>query len=434
MPAPDLTVVIPSYQHAGMLDLTLGTLAGQSHRNFKVLVMDDDSQDGTDQVCSRYRDLLDLELHVSTAEPKSPSRARDEGSRLATSPVIAFLDCGILVPSGYVAAHLAFHRAGAGRIGVGMCHGHSPGTEQGDDWARLLARLSVDESTGAIEENREMADVRWRLPALTDLRMPWVWGWSGNLSLERSAYMEAGGFDASRTYGYEDSDLAYRLHIAGKSFHFVQDGWGIHYPHPRKPAEELAAADFAGWWKSYTAHRSLALEVERYSNRNETPGDPVLLHLHRMEELLPYLNALGDGCARLPDVPREAAAGDAPSSLLIGGKVTDAGRFGQVTLFSEAAVSTDSLWSCAGIIIPLPEDSLDLVVVGDVWRWLAHPAAGPRVGLLDMLVSEVRRVARRAVFVHSAGPMPFPGRARVSPEELRRVCAEHGLPYTLISG
>ncbi|MBV2155378.1 glycosyltransferase family 2 protein [Kitasatospora sp. SUK 42] len=432
MTTPDLTVVIPSYQHADMLALTLGTLAEQTHRNFRVLVMDDDSTDDTPEVCARYASRLDLELHVSQADPKSPSRARDEGARLAGSPVVAFLDCGILVPSGYVAAHLAFHGEASGRTGVGMCHGHSPGAEQGDEWAAVLTRHSVDNSSGAFGEDSGMADVRQGFPALRDLRMPWVWGWSGNFSVETSAYVAAGGFDASRTYGYEDSDLSYRLHLLGNSFDFVEDGWGIHYPHPRKPADELEAANFAGWWKTYTTHRSLALEIERYSNRNEEPGDGIALHLKRVEELYTYLNALGKGCSLLPPVPEEALPRDGEKSLLIGGKEDTVG-FDGVTLFSEDTTSTPEHWSCAGIIIPLPDNSLDVVVVTDVWRWLAHPAAGARTGLLEMMVSEIRRVSKRAVFVNSPADLPFPGPQPVSVGRLERLCSSEGLPYTVVS-
>ncbi|MBV7245824.1 glycosyltransferase family 2 protein [Streptomyces sp. MW-W600-10] len=430
MPTPDLTVVIPSYQHADMLALTLGTLAEQTHKNFRVLVMDDDSTDNTSEVCASYASRLDLVLHVSRADPKSPSRARDEGARLAESPLVAFLDCGILVPSGYVAAHIAFHAAAPGCVGVGMCHGHTPEVDQGDDWSSALAVLSVDDALGPIEKDPSMADVRWEFPALRDLRMPWVWGWSGNISMEMSSYTAAGGFDTSRTYGYEDSDLAYRLHLRGNGFDFVEGGWGVHYPHPRRPADELEAANFAGWWKTYTTHRSLALEIERYSNRNEGPGDKEILHLERIEELYQYLNTLGDGCAALPPVPRAALPRDGEKSLLIGGKVGTVG-FDGVTLVSETAAATPEYWSCAGVIIPLPDGALDVVVVSDVWRWLAHPAGGPQTGLLEMMIAEIYRVSNRAIFIDSPGDMPFPGRQPVSKRQLEQLCSAAGLAYTI---
>ncbi|MFJ9394681.1 glycosyltransferase family 2 protein [Streptomyces californicus] len=432
MTQPDLSVVIPSYQHAEMLDLTLGALARQSHSAFEVLVMDDDSTDGTAEVCARHAEVLDLHLHVSKAEMKSPSRARDEGARLARGSVIAFLDCGIVVPSGYVAAHLRFHRDRTGQVGVGMCHGHSPETEQGSEWADLLGVLSVDDSGSAITSRPGMADVRYELPDLTGLRMPWVWAWSGNISMPKDAYLVSGGFDTSRSYGYEDSDLAYRMHLRGNAFTFVEDGWGIHYPHPRKPAEELEAASFAGWWKTYTSYRSLALEIERFSKRNETPGESELRHLNCMERLHTYLGELGEACAKRGPLPERALPAADERSLLIGGSVGNAEAFTYTTLLSSRVESTGDLWPCAGVIVPLPDDSLDVVVVSEVWKWLSAPQGADRVDMFDMMIADLRRVATRAVFLDAPDGVSPAGTWSVSLAMLHQACSRAGLSYEVV--
>jgi glycosyltransferase involved in cell wall biosynthesis len=51
---PDVSVVLVTYNRAGLLDATIGSIVGQTLTDFELIVADDASQDHTDVVCRRW--------------------------------------------------------------------------------------------------------------------------------------------------------------------------------------------------------------------------------------------------------------------------------------------------------------------------------------------------------------------------------------------
>src|SRR5437764_3267862 len=109
--SPKLSIVIPTYNRREMLRQALESLAGQDvpPGEFEVIVADDGSSDGTGEMVAalpgelplRYRFQEDLGFRVAAA--------RNAGARLATAPVLAFLDAGTVPGPGFVRGHLAAH-------------------------------------------------------------------------------------------------------------------------------------------------------------------------------------------------------------------------------------------------------------------------------------------------------------------------------------
>ncbi len=85
---PLLSVIIPSYNRAGLIARTLNSIFAQDCDNLEVLVVDDGSTDGTPDVVRAYgRPITLLEQ-----ENKGPGAARNLGLRSASGEYVAFLD------------------------------------------------------------------------------------------------------------------------------------------------------------------------------------------------------------------------------------------------------------------------------------------------------------------------------------------------------
>lgn len=83
-----ISVVIPTYNRAGLLKKAVDSVLGQTFRDFELIVVDDGSSDGTEALLSSYGDRL---LSIRQ-ENRGPSAARNRGVREAHGELIAFLD------------------------------------------------------------------------------------------------------------------------------------------------------------------------------------------------------------------------------------------------------------------------------------------------------------------------------------------------------
>jgi glycosyltransferase involved in cell wall biosynthesis len=89
--APDVSVVIPTYNRAEDLRRCLDSLVAQTYVNFEVVVCDDGSTDASERVAAEFLGRLDI--RYETAENfGGPARPRNRGIGMARAPIVAFLD------------------------------------------------------------------------------------------------------------------------------------------------------------------------------------------------------------------------------------------------------------------------------------------------------------------------------------------------------
>lgn len=94
---PELTIVIPAKNEAGMLPRLLNSLIRQDYEGMaetRVMVADAGSTDGTVEVALSFQDRLQIEV----IEGGLPSVGRNAGAKLATTPYILFLDADVELP------------------------------------------------------------------------------------------------------------------------------------------------------------------------------------------------------------------------------------------------------------------------------------------------------------------------------------------------
>ncbi|MEO6503599.1 MAG: glycosyltransferase [Jatrophihabitantaceae bacterium] len=245
------SVVIPTYNRAELLRRTLESLTAQDLPTaaFEVLVVDDGSSDQTAQLVEGYRDRLDLRYFFQPDEGWRVAQARNVGIAHATGEVCVFVDSGVVLHSGCLQAHASSHQQAGGPVAVlGYVYGWG---REGADAQEMIRTLDFDDPDASIELMRRTgrwADVRDpfyakyaenfdRLPA------PWIVYWTCNVSAPTDRLRAVGGFDEQiRSWGGEDIDLAYRLHLDGVRFALNRSASSIHYPHGSDLAASMVGA------------------------------------------------------------------------------------------------------------------------------------------------------------------------------------------------
>jgi Sulfotransferase family/Glycosyl transferase family 2 len=107
---PLISVVIPTYQRAPLLERSLESLMEQTlpRWRFEVVVVDDGSSDWTASVCERRGD--DLTLRYFRIENSGISAAKNLGLFASRAPLVLFFDDDDLADPGLLEAHVEAHR------------------------------------------------------------------------------------------------------------------------------------------------------------------------------------------------------------------------------------------------------------------------------------------------------------------------------------
>jgi glycosyltransferase involved in cell wall biosynthesis len=222
---PLLSVVIPTFNNRDVLRRTLQAVFNQDFRldQFEVIVLDDGSTDGTEEM------VRALSAPVPLTYQWQPNRgraaARNAGSRLARGRLLFYLDADIIARPDMLSRHMRHYEQRSGPIGV-----------QG----RTL--VHPDSKTTPFMKTKEL------LPDLTPRRKVDLSPYhviTRNLSIRAEDLWAVGGFDESFPgYGWEDIELGLRLHARGVRFFYDPQAIGYHYDveTPERSREKLRQA------------------------------------------------------------------------------------------------------------------------------------------------------------------------------------------------
>jgi len=175
------SVIVPTYNRLHLLKRTIESLLKQTFKDFEIIVVDDESTDGT----AKYLADLEKNGHVIPIlqTNKGPAVARNVGIRRAAGKYIAFTDDDCVVPSDWLEKLHAHFKIGK-IAGVG-------GSARTGDPSNLYA----------VANDMIVNFLKSELNELYHLK----------LSLE-----SVGGFDEGYFIGAEERDLNYRLFLKGE--------------------------------------------------------------------------------------------------------------------------------------------------------------------------------------------------------------------------
>ncbi len=229
----EVTVVVPVYADAARLSNALAPIA----RDATVIVVDDGSPSPIGAAIAAVAQRHGARC-VRLPENRGASAARNTGLRLATTPLIAFLDADCIPPPrfpGRLVDHLADPAVAlvAPRI-VSSARGHGP--------------------IAAYERHRSALDMGPRPSPIRPYGPVWYVP-SAAMVARRDAL--AGGFDEQLSLG-EDVDLVWRLHDAG---------WQLRYD-ARMTVAHQTRTQPAAWYRRRVAYNeSVAPLLRRHPER-----------------------------------------------------------------------------------------------------------------------------------------------------------------------
>lgn len=234
MTGPDLSVIIPTCNRREILLKTLAAYKAQSARSriLEVLVLDDGSTDGTQEAVSEFSARGELPLRYFHLAHRGQAAARNQGIRAAKGKLILFGDDDILPGPNLVAEHLIWHdKHPQPSIGVLGLVEWSPEVKP-TPFMNWLGKEGLFEFAW-LKAGEEAGFGRF---------------YSCNLSLKIDFLRESGIFDEEfKSYGFEDTELGYRLEKKGLKLLYNPGAVGYHhkfvsFADARRRAKVVAAA------------------------------------------------------------------------------------------------------------------------------------------------------------------------------------------------
>ncbi|MGC4121428.1 MAG: glycosyltransferase [Myxococcales bacterium] len=208
--SPRVSVVLATFNRPDLLVRLLQQLDRQSlaPSEYEVVVVDDGS---TPPVRARLADLpVRYELRVEEQANRGAAAARHRGIVAARGETLVIVDDDMQVDEDFLEAHLRRHADGARKVVLGAIE-PDPGLQM-----PLFERWHA----AKIAERNARFAAGEEVPAGGAL-------YTGNVSLRRRDYLEAGGFDPA--FGHsEDVELGLRLQKAGIAFEFSAEAVTLH--------------------------------------------------------------------------------------------------------------------------------------------------------------------------------------------------------------
>jgi glycosyltransferase involved in cell wall biosynthesis len=215
MPEPAVSVVVPTRNRAGYLEVTLSSLSAQSPGvPYEVIVVDDGSDDATAAVVQRAAAGASAPpgpppiTYLRHDSARGPNAARNTGIAAARGPLIALIDDDVRVPPGWV-----------GELAAGAVRHR---------WAEAVGgpiRASL-EGPAPRSCGRESAPVTTLDLGPRDRETDFVW--SANMAVRRGAIERIGGFDEQVPIYGDEEEWLIRLHAGGGRVAYLAGAWLEH--------------------------------------------------------------------------------------------------------------------------------------------------------------------------------------------------------------
>lgn len=249
-PVPGVSVIIPTYESWPLLERTLSAVihdAIELDVPCEVLVVDNESHpELKDRLNRRFASSGVLRTYRRTGlegRHFQPGSARNEGIRQARHECLVFLDSDCVPTRGLLRRYVAQLQADSGAVLLGHRVFVDATDLDADEVAldRMLLekapRVASASNYGRIQDRR--------LPELRALEAhprPYDCLFACNFAIHRDCLGEL-RFDPTYDghWGYEDIDLGYRLHKAGRRFRYLSDTLVYHQEGGTVSAQQRAA-------------------------------------------------------------------------------------------------------------------------------------------------------------------------------------------------
>jgi GT2 family glycosyltransferase len=322
----EASVIIPVFDQAERLAVTLAGFDAQtaSAARFELIIVDDGSTDDVRSVVEAAR--LACRTRLIRQENAGRSRARNRGLREAVGRVVIFNDSDTVPCREFVELHCRAHDT-PDRVAVGSRHESltlwtpamldeggldrlPAATRESETYRERLAAARRGErvSFATAEDIRKHPEVlealRIRGPHATtaafwESQLAWVFFVTCNVSVSRALLDRVGHFDESFVgWGYEDTELGYRLGQAGARYIHLDAAANYHQHHERSGVQ---FADLRDNYRRFVAkHPTIEVALHwRLLFSVWLGADSVPAALHEYLDLVTEAQALARQSSRL---------------------------------------------------------------------------------------------------------------------------------------
>lgn len=214
---PALTIIINTYNRPQLLVRAIRQALAQRNAEAwptEILVIDDGSEESPEALLRREGLLEKVRLEL--ADHRGPGEARNLGIKLARGENLLFLGDDMLAGPDLVAAHMRMLTAS-------------------DPPGKVISLGHCEWITGPMSSSLRAYSAAHHYEGLTPGQaLDFRYFYTANIALPARAFEEAGLFDGSFTgasWGWEDTELGYRMEQAGWRMYYNKEAWGEHH-HP----------------------------------------------------------------------------------------------------------------------------------------------------------------------------------------------------------
>lgn len=373
MSGSTLTVALATKNRSALLRKTLASLAKQTLRTFEIIVGDHASEEDLGSV------LVDFpQLNLKTvAIPEAITgigAIKNFVFERAKSTLVVSVDSGVICPSDFLAKHLSYQRTCPGCY-AGPCYGWSE--EVDNEWWRNITADNCRDAIGFLTDCRLC--MREQIGKASFMLI-----WGCNFSIDVRYINLVGGFDDTfEGWGWDDIDLAVRLHRLGVPLNFHSDIWCIHYPHKRATIAARMKSATKNWIRTYNKNPCCELELWEASEYEEWGRSLARL----MEIAKNYLSSKRPALDGVQVKGRVCFYGFPPSNR----NVTQIGPF--------IPTSRGNYLSSFGLRTPYADRFFDIAVVSPFIDELGFRLSENRPCLRDLVLKELNRIGKSLAFV-----------------------------------
>ncbi|EIF9457340.1 glycosyltransferase [Escherichia coli] len=249
-----LSIVIPTYNRAKMLAITLACLCNQKTiYDYEVIVADDGSKENIEEIVREFESLLNIKYVRQKDYGYQLCAVRNLGLRAAKYNYVAILDCDMAPNPLWVQSYMELLAVDDNVALIGprkyidtSKHTYLDFLSQKSLINEIPEIITNNQVAGKVEQNKS---VDWRIEHFknTDnLRLcntPFRFFSGGNVAFAKKWLFRAGWFDEEFTHwGGEDNEFGYRLYREGCYFRSVEGAMAYHQEPPGKENETDRAA------------------------------------------------------------------------------------------------------------------------------------------------------------------------------------------------
>lgn len=258
-----ISVIMPTYNKANYLNLTLASFVNQTEKEFEIVIIDDGSQDHTSTVIDCYKEKLNL-VYLKQVN-SGRSAARNKGIEACSGNYLLFNDDDRIVHQNFVAQHKAALMTNPNAVHLGAKERILTiwsknklilqpndikvlAEKWGDQWKEIRRSNYVELVKAEQLENSFEASINKvylgkefetdhvlgsSFDQIPNFRLMWMMGTTANLSVIKAAVVDVGMFDtAFKGWGMEDTELCYRLYNYGLPMRDCMTALNYHQVHP----------------------------------------------------------------------------------------------------------------------------------------------------------------------------------------------------------